>query len=136
MAHDHHVYMLLTEAASQLRDPAALARYVPRLAALAARDGHRLYSGIAERAQAVAHTLAGDHVQAEASASRALDLFTLLGTPWQLGRTFVVRAEAALGRQDPAAARADYARALSAFESLNAQPDLERTRQALASLDG
>ena len=132
MAHEHHVLMLLTDAAAHRADPAALERYTPRLAALAERDGHRLYAGIAERAYAVARRLDGDYAAAARHLDRALDIFSALGTTWQLARTLVFRAELAQLQHDPAAARADYTQALAAFEALQAQPDLERTRQALA----
>lgn len=136
MAHDHHVYMLLTEAATQQRDPAALATYAPRLAALAERDGHRLYQGIAARAQAVASRLAGDEAAAVASLETAHDLFVELGTRWQLGRTLCEQADLARACHDAAAARGYLTRAIEAFEALQAVPDLERARAALAKLEG
>jgi hypothetical protein len=134
MAHDHHVYMLLAEAAAQQRDPAGLAAYVPHLAALAERDGHRLYQGIAARAQGVAHRLAGDTAAAAAAFDRALALFEALGTPWQLGRTLAERAELAQATGEAALARDCLARAQTAFDHLHALPDLERTQAALAAL--
>jgi hypothetical protein len=134
MAHDHHVYMLLAEAAAQQRDPAGLAAYVPPLAALAERDGHRLYQGIAARAQAVAHHLAGDDAAAAAAFDHALALFEALGTPWQLGRTLAERAALAQTAGDAAAARHDLTRAQAAFELLHALPDLERIQAALSGL--
>ena len=132
MAHEHHILMLLTDAAAYRADPAALDRYTPRLAALAERDGHRLYAAIAERASAVARRLDGDYAAAARHLDRAIETFSALGTTWQLARTLVFRAELAQLRQDPEAARAHYAQALAAYESLHAQPDLERTRRALA----
>jgi len=134
MAHDHHVYMLLTEAAAAQRDPAALAVYAPRLASLAERDGHRLYQGIAARAQGVASRLAGDPAASAAHLDRAMGLFAALGTRWQLGRTFLERAELARMLDDAAGARDFLARASAAFEALQAAPDLERARGALAQL--
>jgi hypothetical protein len=134
MAHDHHVYMLLTEAAAQQRDPAALSAYAPRLAALAERDGHRLYHGIAARADGVAQRLAGDHAAAAAALDRAYTIFEELGTRWQRGRTLLERAELASLAGDPSAARAFLQRAADAFDALHAAPDLERTQAALAAL--
>ncbi len=134
MAHDHQVYMLLTEAAAGQRDPAALAAYAPRLAALAERDGHRLYQAVAARAQGLASRLAGDLAASSAHLDRAMDLFAALGTRWQLGRTFFERAELAGVLDDAAGARDFLTRAIAAFETLNATPDLERTRDALAQL--
>src|SRR5260221_13225386 len=100
MAHDHHVYMLLTEAAAEQRDPAALAAYAPRLAALAERDGHRLYQAVAARAAGVASRLAGNSAASAAQLDRAIDLFSALGTRWQLGRAFFERAELARALAD------------------------------------
>ncbi len=124
MAHDHHVYMLLTEAAAQQRSPAALA----------ARDGHRLYGAIAARAQGVAARLAGDHAAAQAHLGRASDAFAALGTRWQHARTLTEQAELAAAMGQAAQARTLYAQARAAFEALQAQPDLERTQSALAAL--
>lgn len=135
MAHDHHVYMLLTDAAAQQRDPDALAAYAPRLAELAERDRHLLYQGIAARAQGVASRLAGDHAAAAAHFERAHDLFARLGTRWQLGRVLCEQAELARALGQPAAARDYFQRALADFEALRAIPDLERTRFALAGLE-
>jgi hypothetical protein len=134
MAHDHHVYMLLTEAAAQQRDAAALALYAPRLEALAARDGHRLYQGIAARALGVAQRLAGEHAASAAAFDQAQALFTGLGTQWQLGRTLCEQAELELARHAPAAAHDHYRRAQAAFAALGALPDLERTSAAIAAL--
>ncbi len=134
MAHDHHVYMLLTEAAAQQRSPAALAAYAPRLEALAARDGHRLYSAIAARAQGVAARLSGDHAAAQAHRGQASDAFAALGTRWQHARTLTEQAELAAAMGQAAQARTLYAQALAAFGALQAQPDLERTQSALAAL--
>jgi hypothetical protein len=134
MAHDHHVYMLLTEAAAEQRDPAALAVYVPRLAALAERDGHRLYQAVAARAAGVASRLAGDPAASAGHLDRAIGLFAALGTRWQLGRAFFERAESARLLADDAAARTFLTRAIAAFDALMATPDLERARDALAQL--
>ena len=131
MAHDHHMFMLLTEAAAQQRDPAALARYAPRLAALAERDGHRLYAAIAERAAGVAQRLSGNYPAATAHLDRALAVFTDLGAGWQRGRTLLEQAELHLAQGQPDAAHDRYAQALAAFEALQAAPDAERTRAAM-----
>lgn len=128
MAHEHDVYMLLTETAVQQRDAAAIRRHAGALEALAARDEHPLYQAIAHRAWGVAHHLAGDLPAAQTRLAQALEVFTRVGTPWQAARTRVALAETAA---DPAAARAHYTEALAAFESLGAQPDAVRVRAAL-----
>ena len=131
MAHDHHVYMLLTESAARRRDEADLARYAPRLAELAERDEHRLYCAIAHRALGVAERLASRLDAAGAHLNQALDEFTGLGTTWQIGRTYSELAELGLARGDRAAAREYLSRALTAFDALQAAPDAERTRATL-----
>lgn len=136
MAHDHHVYMLLTEAAAQQRDPAALSAYAPRLAALAERDGHRLYQGIAAWALGVAQRLAGDPAASAAALDRAIAIFDALGTRWQLARALTDRAELASRSGDSAAAREFLQRAVAAFESLHAAPALSRAQATLSALPG
>ena len=131
MAHDHHVYMLLTESAASRRDAADLARYAPRLAELAERDNHRLYRAIAYRAQGVAERLAGSLDEAGAHLNQALDEFARLNTGWQIGRTECELAEVDIARGDRIAAREHLGRALTAFDVLEAAPDAERMRAAL-----
>ena len=135
MAHDHDMYMALTDTAAQLRDAQALREYVPHLEELATRDSHRLYIAIAHRAQGIAHRLAGEHAQAEARLSRAMDLFNELGTRLQIGRTWFELGELDGARSRKANARAHFAQALAAFEAIKAIPDYERARAALAALD-
>jgi tetratricopeptide (TPR) repeat protein len=131
MAHDHHVYMLLTESAASRRDAADLARFAPRLAELAERDDHRLYRAIAARALGVADRLAGRFDEAGARLDHALAEFRQLGTVWQVGRTECELGELELARGDRPAAREHLSRALTAFEALQAVPDTERVRATL-----
>jgi hypothetical protein len=138
MAHDHDVYMLLTDTAVQRRDAAAVRQYAPRLEELATRDGHRLYLAIAHRAWGVAHLLADEHVRtsdAEARLNQALELFSELKTRWQIGRTRLELGELALARSDPASARDHFSRALAEFEALKAVGYMERAQAALNALD-
>jgi len=135
MAHEHHMTMLLTEAAVQRRDAQALGQTLPRFEELAERDDHRLYRLIARRARGVAHRLEGDHAEAQTNLEQALELFNELGTRWQVGRTHFELAETAVARDEPEAARQHYQRALEAFEALQAAPDAERVRGAMQSLD-
>jgi hypothetical protein len=131
MAHDHHVYMLLTESAANRRDTADLARYAPRLAELAERDNHRLYRAIAYRAQGVAERLAGSLDEARAHLNQALVAFAQLNAGWQIGRTECELAEVDLAGGDRIAGREHLGRALAAFDALKAGPDAERMRAAL-----
>lgn len=134
MAHDHDVYMVLTDTAVLQRDAASLRAHAPRLEELATRDGHRLYLAIAHRAWGVAHRLAGEHAEAQARFDRAMALFSELGTRWQIGRTLFELGELELARSDNARARENFQRALVEFEAMQAVPDAERTRTALAKL--
>jgi hypothetical protein len=131
MAHDHHVYMLLTESATSRRDAADLARFAPRLAELAERDEHRLYRAIAHRALGVAERLAGRLDAAGALLDQALDEFIGLSTGWQIGRTECELAEVELARGDRTAGREHLSRALTAFDALQAAPDVQRIRAML-----
>ncbi len=128
MAHEHDVYMLLTETAVNQRNSAAIQQYAARLEPLAARDEHPLYRAIAHRAWGVAQRLRGDLPAAQARLAQALAMFTALGADWQAARTHLELAEAAT---DPADARAHFTEALAAFESLGARPDADRARAAL-----
>jgi tetratricopeptide (TPR) repeat protein len=134
MAHKHIVYMMLADAAAQLRDAAALQRYSSLLEELAARDGHQPYLAVAHRAWGIAHRLDGAYDEAEARLGQALALFEELEAGWQIGRTLVEIGELALAQSDQARANEYFSRALTAFESLEARPDAERVRVALGAL--
>lgn len=131
---DHDLLALLCEAAAQQRDPAAIRKYAP-LAERSAMDiEHRLHLGIAHRAWAVAHTLAGEFAQASARLQRALDIFAAYPAPWQIGRTQFELGELARAQGLTTQARDHYSSALSAFEALRAAAFAARTRSALESL--
>jgi tetratricopeptide (TPR) repeat protein len=134
MAHDHDVYMVLTDIAALRRDMTALREYTPRLEELATRDGHRLYLAIAHRAWGVAHRLAGELAEAQARLDQAMELFGELGTRWQIGRTLFELGELDRARSDMKKAREDFEHALAEFEKMKAVPDTERARAALAEL--
>jgi hypothetical protein len=133
MAHDHEIYMTLTDTAVELRDVQALRNYVPHLERLAGRDNHKLYLAIAHRARGVERRLAGEHTEAENSLKQALGLFSKLGTRWQIGRTLFELGELYC-IPSKAKAREFYSQALGSFEELRAAPNIERTRIALDSL--
>jgi len=133
MAHDHEVYMILTDTALELRDADALRTYAPELERLAGRDSHRLYLGIAHRALGVGHRLAGEREAAETRLGEALRFFTQLGARWQIGRTQFEMGELQLAHSR-IKAREYYSQALGSFEELQAKPDIERARLALNSL--
>ena len=131
MAHQHIVYMMLADSAAHAGDEAAIRRYAAPLEELAAKDDHRPYQAIAHRVWGVAHRLAGELAESEERLNQALDLFEALQTEWQWGRTLVELAELELARSNQPGACKYLSRALTVFEKLHAEPDLERTRQAL-----
>jgi len=135
MAHDHVLYMMLTECAVETRDEDALNKWVGRLMPLAQRDEHKLYAAIASRALGVAHLMAGRLRESEAAFQQALQVFTELGTRWQRGRTLVEMAELEMSRprKSKKKARQHYSEALEMFEEIQAAPDAARTRSALAA---
>jgi len=133
MAHDHDVYMQLTDAAGQRRDEKAIRRYAPVLEQLALRDDHQLYRAIADRAWGIAHRLAGEYEEARSRLDRALDRFNSLETPWQIGLTLFELGELFKAMGQPASAGDYFSQALSRFEKIKAAPDAKRARAALES---
>ncbi len=134
MAHKHIVYMMLADSAVRAEDEVAIRRYVTPLEQLATQADHRPYQAAAHRAWGVAHRLAGELDEADARLSQALDLYEQLEFNWQVGRTLVELAKLESARSDPARASGHLERALSLFETLQAEPDAERTRSALAEI--
>jgi tetratricopeptide (TPR) repeat protein len=128
-------YFLLADLAVQERDEVGLRQYAPLAEEMAQRDGHILYQASAHRAWGVLHWLTGDYAEAESRLNQALDLFKELETGWQFGRTLYELAELALARVDHTEARDYFSSALVAFEEIGANPDADRTREALKSLD-
>lgn len=132
MAHDHEMYLNLTDTAMELRDESAIQKYAPMLEELAKRDNHKLYLGVAHRAQGVAYHLAGNQTEAETRLNQALDLFTELTCRWQMARTLIELAQ--INSKKQTKARKYFSQALNIFEEIQALPSAERTRVALASL--
>jgi tetratricopeptide (TPR) repeat protein len=134
MAHQHIIYMMMTEAAAQTKDLERLQLLVPKLEELATRDDHLPYLAIAHRAKGIAHRVAGDPVQAVTHLNKAMEIFTKLQTGWQIGRTYFEMGEVARSMSDLARAQGYFNQALAAFEAMKAMPDIERTRVALGAL--
>jgi hypothetical protein len=134
MAHEHDVYTLLADSAARRRDEAALRQYTPRAQELAARDDHKFYLAMAQRACGVGSRLAGAHVEAETSLQQAFAAFEQIGARWQMARTLAELAELAQAQANIPAARAYFTQALAAFEALRAGPDVHRAQQALTAL--
>jgi hypothetical protein len=134
MAHDHHVFMLLTDAAALKHDLDSLLQYAPQLEALALRDDHQLYWAIAQRAWGVAHLLKGANEEAASRLGKAEQVFKELGAAWQYGRTCQEMGKLALARGDKAGARSHFARAIQAFEGLKAAPYAEQIQRIINSI--
>ena len=135
MAHEHIVYMMLTDTAAQMGDAGETERYLSKLEPLAQRDDHRPYQAVAQRARGIVHRLKGEHDEAESHLIQALDLFGDFNAAWQIGRTHCELAELEIARADQKKAYDHYERALVAFERIQALPDLKRTRSALEAIE-
>lgn len=131
MAHDHDVYMALTDTAAQQYDADAIELYALRLEELALRDNHLFYLGILYRARGIAQRLAANPAQAQEWLRRALEIFDAMGARWQSGRTLVELGKMEQARNNAGDAREYFARALGEFEGLRAAPDAERVRALL-----
>jgi TolA-binding protein len=128
---EHDLYAMLADAAAQQRNQVALQKYAPLAEEFASRYDHKLYQAIAQRAQGVAHLLAGKYNDAESGLNQALGLFGELNTRYQIGRTLFELGEVAATQTNSSKAREYFARALEKFESMQAAPDAERTKAAL-----
>jgi GNAT superfamily N-acetyltransferase len=135
MAHDHDMYMALTDSAAQQYDNAAIEVYTPRLEELAKRDNHRLYLAVAHRARGIGKRLMGEHEQSQVELKHALELFGELGTRWQSGRTLTELGLLESTRGNLEATREYCKQALEEFEALGAQVDAARVHTILAELD-
>ncbi len=133
MAHEHDVYALLADAGTRQRNLAVLEQYAPLAFELASRDEHRLYLGIARRAQGVAASLRGDPTEAKEQLAQALALFQDLGARWQVGRTLAELGEVAAAHGDEQEAQAHFKEAVSIFESMQAMPDAAQSRARLGA---
>ena len=131
---DHELYNLLADAAAQQRDETALRRYTPLAEEAASRYDHRLYRAIAHRAWGVAHRLAGQYVESQTRLNQALEIFQRMNTRWQIGRTMFELGELATTQTNTSKARDCFTRALEAFETMQAVPDVARAQAALESL--
>ena len=135
MAHEHIVYMMLTDTAAQIGDKMAIDRYLGLLEPLVDRDDHQPYLAVAHRARGVSQLIEGELAGAETSFNKSMDLFKEFDAPWQIGRTYCELAKLDLARSDNQAAQIHYQQALAEFERIQALPDLKRIRAALETVD-
>ena len=132
--HEHDLYAILTDVAAQQRDLAAIRTYAPLAEQFAARDQHQLYLAMIHRARAVAHRLAGEYADAASRFNQALEIFSALGTRWQIGRTLIEFGELEEVQRNHAGAREYFSRALVEFEAMGAAPVAAATRLRLQEL--
>jgi tetratricopeptide (TPR) repeat protein len=132
--HEHDLYAILADISARQRDLAAIRHYAPLAEQFAARDQHRLYLAVIRRAQAVAHRLAGECAESTSRLNEALEIFTALGTRWQIGRTLVEFGELDEAQRNYPTAREHFSRALVEFEALGAAPDAAATHLKLQEL--
>ena len=135
MAHEHIVYMMLTDTAAQVGDKTAIDRYLGLLEPLVERDNHQPYLAVAHRARGVSQLIEGELTGAETSLNKSMELFREFDAAWQIGRTYCELAKLDLAKSDNKAAHDHYLQALAEFERIQALPDLKRTRAALETVD-
>jgi tetratricopeptide (TPR) repeat protein len=135
MAHQHIVYMMMADSAVQAGEVDAIQRNATKLEELALQDDHLPYLAVAWRALGVSHRLVGETVEAVDRLNKALEIFVKLEAGWQIGRTYHELGEVARSVSEVGRAGEYFNHALSAFESMNAIPDIERTRAALGALN-
>jgi len=131
---DHDMYVMLADAAASQHDQVGIQKYASQAEVLAKRYLHKLYQAITQRACGVANRLAGDYAQSEVKLMNALMLFRELNTRWQVGRVLFELGELSRARGEPLEAQRWFTEALSAFEEMNAQIDVKRTRMELQGL--
>ena len=134
MAADLDMYAMAVDAAARAEDEGGLNKYLTVAEKSAARANHDLYVAVARRARGVSYRLTAEWDLAADQLTAAADEFRSLDTPWQIGRTLLELGEVELHRGNDDLARGHFSEALTAFESLGAMPDAERTRTALDSL--
>ena len=131
MAHEHIVYMMLTDSAALTRDLEALKEYTPQLMELARRDDHRPYIAIADRAMGIASWLSGEHTEAQSYLQGALGQFQELDMTWQAGRTLHDMGQVARDLGDQERACSYFTQALDAFDMMGAKPAAEAASTSL-----
>jgi hypothetical protein len=128
----HEILVMMADTAATQRDAQALNGVAEQAESVSRQLGHKLYQAISLRAVGTLAWLRGDQAQGEASLLEALEIFEKLETHWQAGRTRCDLAELLAGQARHQQVGAYYRRAISEFESMQAQPYAERARASLA----
>lgn len=134
MAHLHIVYMMLVDTAAIAEDAETILKYAPMLEELATRDRHEPYLAISMRARGIAYKLNQEFEQAENYFQQALTIFEKLGMSWQKGRTLYELGNLALRKGETGLSQEWYLRAQEVFAALDADPELQKTKQVLDRL--
>jgi tetratricopeptide (TPR) repeat protein len=131
---DWEILTLLVDAAAGRRDLDALEKYADAAYEAANRFNQKLHLGMVYRALGVAHCITGELVESKERFELSLDMFEELGARWQTGETQYELGVLATEKNDHHEARKRWAAALENFEAMGALPDVNRTKDRLASL--
>ena len=77
------------------------------------------------------YRLTGQYSEAETRLNQALEIFQQTDSRWQVGRTLCEMGELAVEEANATGAREYFSQALNVFESIDAAPDVERTRDRM-----
>lgn len=127
---DHDLYAALVDTAVRERNEAQIRKYAPLAEETAARYGHRLYQAIASRAWGVLHLLDQEPALAQARLEQALDIFTELGTQWQIGRTYFELFNLAKASDEQEKSKNYLSLSQSAFEKAGAAFEIKVVKEA------
>ncbi len=126
---DHDLYAALVDTAVRERNEAQIRKYAPLAEETATRYNHRLYQAIASRAWGVLHFMENEPKLAQAKLERALDIFTELGTHWQIGRTYFELFGIAKSSGEKEKAKNYLSLSQSAFEEAGAVFEIELVKE-------
>ncbi|GJQ34108.1 MAG: hypothetical protein JETCAE01_01180 [Anaerolineaceae bacterium] len=131
---DNDLYAMLADVASQQGDAEVIAKYAHLAEREALEYRHILHQAVAHRAWGVYHRLRNEYDESALRLHKALDIFKILETKWQIGRTYLELGKVAETIHDFHTARSHYNEALKAFEEMKATPAVTTTRKRLNSL--
>jgi hypothetical protein len=126
---DHDLYAALVDTAVRGRNEAKIRRYAPLAEETATRYGHRLYQAIASRAWGVLHLMDKEPKLAQVRQEQALNIFTELGTHWQIGRTYFELFGIAKSSGEKEKAKNYLSLSQSAFEKAGAVFEIELIKE-------
>ena len=125
---------LLVGAAARRRDLSTLEEFGPSAEQSARQFNQKLHLAISYRALGVAYRLKGEVDESFDRFRQAISLFMNVGARWQLGQTQFEMGALAAEENKPEQAWVYWSEALENFETMEALPDVQRTRDRLAAL--